>query len=311
MSVYRVFARLFPRSYRARLLTVVFVCTSLPMQGLVLWLLLNNNSEPERQILGTIIGLTATLVGTLVSLVLLYRLLEPLRYAADAMDAYYHEQRLPRLPEYGSDEMGRLMRGINRCLRGVDVGVRQLERHALEDPLTQALNRRGCEQTLQESVAAAAREQLPFVLLVVDLDNLKPINDEHGHSAGDRALIELVESARGWLGERDWIGRWGGDEFLVGIHDEMAPAKARVTAWLDRLAASNARDLPVHASAGCATWLAGQDAVGLYRQADAAMYEAKFSGGRCLVCHDPQRAAEAVAPAQFVAPARIRAAAAS
>ena len=82
MSLYRLLARLFPRSYRARLLTVVFVCTSLPMQALVVWLLLNGNSEPERQILGTTIGLLATFAGTLVSLFLLYHLLEPVRRAA-------------------------------------------------------------------------------------------------------------------------------------------------------------------------------------------------------------------------------------
>ena len=123
MSSYRFLARLFPRSYRARLLTVVFACTSLPMQALVVWLLLNGNAAPERQILGTTIGLLATFAGTVLSLVLLYRLLEPLRRAADAVDAYYHDQRLPCLPDAGPDEMGRLMRGINRCLRSVDAGV--------------------------------------------------------------------------------------------------------------------------------------------------------------------------------------------
>jgi len=286
MSVYRLLARLFPRSYRARLLAVVFVCTSLPMQALVVWLLLNGNSEPERQILGTMLGLLATLAGTLVSLFLVYKLLEPLRRAADAMDAYYHDQRLPRLPDAGPDEMGRLMRGINRCLRGVDAGVRQLERHALHDPLTEALNRRGCEQSLQESVALATRDNAPFALVVVDLDNLKPINDEHGHAAGDRALIRLVETARGWLGEGDWVGRWGGDEFLLGIHDDLGPARQRVTEWLAALGEPGGTGFPVNASAGCACFH-GQDAMTLYREADAAMYEAKFAGGNRLVCREP------------------------
>lgn len=286
MSVYRLLARLFPRSYRARLLTVVFVCTSLPMQVLVVWLLLNGNSEPERQILGTTIGLLATFAGTLLSLFLLYKLIEPLRHAADAVDAYYHDQRLPRLPEAGPDEMGRLMRGINRCLRGVDAGVRQLERHALHDPLTEALNRRGCEQALQDSVAAASRDRSPFLLIVVDLDNLKPINDEHGHAAGDRALIRLVETARQWLGERDWVGRWGGDEFLLGIHDDLEPARMRVVEWLASLADPEATGFPVFASAGCACYH-GQAATTLYREADAAMYEAKFAGGNAMVCREP------------------------
>ena len=286
MFLYRLLARLFPRSYRARLLTVVFACTSLPMQALVVWLLLNGNSEPERQILGTTVGLLATFAGTLVSLFLLYKLLEPLRRAADAVEAYYENQRLPLLPDAGPDEMGRLMRGINRCLRGVDVGVRQLERHALHDPLTEALNRRGCEQALRESVASAARHGIPFALVVVDLDNLKPINDEYGHEAGDMALIRLVESARARFGDGDWVGRWGGDEFLIGVHDELGPTRQRIHEWLDSLAAPGGVGFPVHASAGCAFYR-GQDAMTLYRQADAAMYEAKYAGGNALVCTEP------------------------
>jgi len=55
-----------------------------------------------------------------------------LRDAADALDAYYDEHVLPRLPELDDDEMGRLLRGINRCLYGIDAGVRKLERHALQ-----------------------------------------------------------------------------------------------------------------------------------------------------------------------------------
>ncbi|NEL80535.1 MAG: GGDEF domain-containing protein, partial [Xanthomonas perforans] len=111
---------------------------------------------------------------------------------------------------------GRLLRGINRSLRGIDAGMRDLKKHALFDPLTEALNRRGCEQAMRDSVTAAQREGWPFVLFVLDMDNLKPINDRFGHLAGDRVLVRLVESAYGWLGAQDWIGRWGGDEFLIG-----------------------------------------------------------------------------------------------
>ena len=105
---------------------------------------------------------------------------------------------------------------------------------------------------------------------------------------GDRALIRLVESARRHLGPRDWVGRWGGDEFLLGIHDELGPARHRVTEWLASLGHPAGTGFPVYASAGCACYH-GQDAMGLYREADAAMYEAKFAGGNSLVCHVPAR----------------------
>ena len=96
-------------------------------------------------------------------------------------------------------------------------------------------------------------------------------------------LVALVEGARGWLGERDWIGRWGGDEFLVGVHDTLPVANARVEGWLEQLSASD-RDVQVRASVGCAPYRPGEDAMRLYREADAAMYRAKAAGGRKLVC---------------------------
>ena len=286
MGFYRWSMRIFPRSFRAKLLAAVFCCTTLPVLVFAVWLLANNGADPDRLVTGSAIALTAIVVGGLIALLVMYQLLAPLRSAADALDDYYREQKLPWLPALGDDDMARLLRGINRCLRGIDAGLRKLERHAVEDPLTNAFNRRGCEQALADSMTLAANDRQPFVLLVVDLDNLKPINDEHGHAAGDRALIALVASARSCcLAENDWIGRWGGDEFLLGIHDDFDAAKARVQRWLEKLETSEHEGgLPVYVSAGCAHYRPGADMATLYRHADAAMYEAKFSGGRRLVC---------------------------
>lgn len=289
MKIYRGLTWIFPRSFRAKLMSVVIVCTTLPVSVFALWLMWNNGAPPEQLLWGTAVATAVTLTGAVGALFLIYQLLSPLRHAADALDAYYTEQQMPRLPECGDDEMGRLLRGLNRCLRGIDAGVRQLERHALEDPLTGAMNRRGCEQALAESVAAATADGLSFVLFVVDLDNLKTINDEYGHAAGDRALRELVGTASHCLQGREWIGRWGGDEFLLGLHDEVGSARQRVAAWLQALASPRDVGLPVYASAGCAEYHQ-HDAMHLYREADAAMYEAKFSGGQRLVCHSAARA---------------------
>ena len=84
----------------------------------------------------------------------------------------------------------------------------------------------------------------------------------------------------------DRVYRWGGDEFLIGIHDDLGPARQRVVEWLDSLADPAPIGFPVHASAGCACFR-DQTANALYREADAAMYEAKFGGGNALVCREP------------------------
>ena len=90
------------------------------------------------------------------------------------------------------------------------------------------MNRRGSERFLLHCVERAEHESSPLVLYVVDLDNLKPVNDEFGHAAGDQMLITLVEAARRSLGDDAKIGRWGGDEFLVCLHDPMPLANAKV-----------------------------------------------------------------------------------
>ncbi|WP_345293762.1 GGDEF domain-containing protein [Luteimonas vadosa] len=284
MRMYRWASRRILLSYETRLLAAVFGSCVIALAGVALWLLANGRVASDELVNAAALGLAGVVVGVLLSRLYLYRMLAPLRRAADAMDRYHRDQTLCWLPVVGNDDMARLLRGINRCLHGIDAGRRELERHAVEDPLTHALNRRGCERALADSMTLARNGRTPFVLLVVDLDNLKQINDEHGHAAGDLAIHSLVELARAsLLGEHDWIGRWGGDEFLIGLHDRLEPATARTNAWLEMLETRDGSRVPVHVSAGCAHYEAGVDMDGLYRLADSRMYEAKFSGGHRLV----------------------------
>lgn len=285
LGVYRALSRIFPRSFRAKLMAVVVCCTLLPVAAFALWLLFNNGADPQHLATGALLTLLITLVGAVVALFLLYQLLNPLRMMANVVEAYHREHRLPTLPEVGGDEVGLLMRGINCGLREIDDGMRELERVAHEDPLTHALSRRGSDRALSNCLDKA-RSGLPLTLYVLDVDNLKPVNDEHGHMAGDRMLIDLVTASRNWLQEPDWIGRWGGDEFLVCIHDHPPAATARIQGWLEELERMRSGDIPVRVSVGCAQYRPGMDAMQLYREADAAMYAAKARGGGALVCDD-------------------------
>jgi len=143
MRLYRGLARVFPRSFSAKLMTVVFIGVHVPLLVLLGWMAISGHYQ--RDTMWTVVGvvLGATLVGTAMAMMALYRLMAPLRQAADALEAYYDEQRLPHLPDLGHDEIGRLLRSINRNLHGVDAGLRDLRRSVLLDPLTHALNRRG------------------------------------------------------------------------------------------------------------------------------------------------------------------------
>jgi diguanylate cyclase (GGDEF)-like protein len=99
----------------------------------------------------------------------------------------------------------------------------QLKEASLTDPLTGLGNRRYMQQMLTEfmserSAAFAANPEATapsLVLMVIDLDYLKPINDQYGHLAGDRILIQVADILRDGCRAGDYVARWGGDEFVV------------------------------------------------------------------------------------------------
>src|SRR5262249_36853374 len=93
-----------------------------------------------------------------------------------------------------------------------------LQKTAITDPLTGVANRRCFDQQLARAVVASARDGPPLTLLFVDVDQLKGINDELGHGAGDAALRLVGECLARTCRSRDVVARWGGDEFAVLAH---------------------------------------------------------------------------------------------
>lgn len=91
----------------------------------------------------------------------------------------------------------------------------RLARQSLLDELTSVANRRGFFALAEQSIRVARRSEERLGLFFVDLDGLKRINDEHGHAAGDHALMQAAAILRTTFRESDVIGRVGGDEFLI------------------------------------------------------------------------------------------------
>jgi diguanylate cyclase (GGDEF)-like protein len=98
------------------------------------------------------------------------------------------------------------------------VTVRDVTAHvqrSLQDEMTGLPNRRGFLFLAQQHVKIARRQRRKMHLLFVDIDNLKGINDTHGHAVGDAWLVEVAQSLRVTFRVSDLFARWGGDEFLV------------------------------------------------------------------------------------------------
>jgi diguanylate cyclase (GGDEF)-like protein len=116
------------------------------------------------------------------------------------------------------ENLERLVRERTRELaahaQALELANRRLEEASFTDPLTGLGNRRSLKHTMPQLIANMPRGG-QLALMVADLDRLKPINDEHGHEAGDRVLTHVSRILLDCLHGRDAVARWGGDEFVV------------------------------------------------------------------------------------------------
>lgn len=159
----------------------------------------------------------------------------------------------------------------------------QLEFQAVTDPLTGLLNRRGFYQTVETALLRNERSEHATVLLYMDLDGFKRVNDSVGHDAGDRVLRWVSEQLELCLRSCDILGRLGGDEFVALLELEYPEQAAKLAEQLiERVSICQQVDgleVMLGVSIGIATFPdCGRDLSGLLRAADIAMYEAKRAG---------------------------------
>jgi len=151
---------------------------------------------------------------------------------------------------------------------------------AMRDALTGLANRRGIDREIAEAVAGKE----PFVIILIDVDHFKHINDVYGHPQGDRVLVEIGRMVGSRARARDVAGRWGGEEFLVLVRGAL-PCVAlaigeRYRASFAQLSIPGLGGQRVTASVGVAAFhpSEGFTADQVVAAADAALYEAKHSG---------------------------------
>jgi diguanylate cyclase len=158
------------------------------------------------------------------------------------------------------------------------------EREAMTDPLTAVHNRRALEQALARAASRAGRDSRPYSVLLIDVDGLKRLNDRQGHAAGDRGLRLIATAATQAVRGYDFVARYGGDEFVVVLHDggsDGARATAeRVRAKARQLLSSDAVLGGTTISIGVASWRPGLTPEDLLVEADKEMYAAKHARPR-------------------------------
>ena len=199
--------------------------------------------------------------------------------ATAEVDAFDPDMR--RLLDEICDTVGLALRQYDHRQALVQEQARQTYL-ALHDALTDLPNRRALDYHLERALARAARHEHLVAVGMLDLDDLKPINDRYGHAAGDRVLIEVARRLQDSLRSEDSVARVGGDEFVL-VFEDLA-SEDDLTGLLDRLWQSLQRpivigdsSINITVSLGVALYPNHAQANGeqLLRLADQAMYHVK------------------------------------
>lgn len=307
MKIYSRLAQLGPvrTTYAGKFALAAFVGVLMPLALFIAYLLFAR-ADLAAMYPVLVAVILACFMGFLGTLWLLRELLVPIDLTAETLRTYIDSRKLPDLPVHFPDRAGRLMEGTQYTLSQLHETINRLERVSDTDELTGIYNRRAGEKRLAEEVGRAERDLQTFQLAFFDINDFKAINDSEGHSAGDACISHVAALLQLNTRRGDWVARWGGDEFVVGLHRNRAlkMVMERIIKAIESTPCEIAvgEEKRVTVSCGVAEYRFGDGAAGVLADADKAMYAAKalsHADGRSHVCYrnelDIERPARATA----------------
>ncbi len=163
--------------------------------------------------------------------------------------------------------------------------------HSTIDYLTKILTR----EAMTDKINQALLNPRPFALLLIDIDNFKQFNDSYGHMYGDIVLVETASSIKKYIGNNGFVGRIGGDEFLVLLYvdndyDIVHAACSNIRKAINNVSNHNIKKASITATVGCAQYPAdGTTYDVLFKKTDKALYRGKRKGRNCFIIYDKNK----------------------
>jgi diguanylate cyclase (GGDEF)-like protein len=149
---------------------------------------------------------------------------------------------------------------------------------ATMDVLTRIPNRRATQAFLERELSRVQRNQGEFSVLLIDIDNFKHVNDSWGHAMGDDVLVQTAAILRSMIRKQDWVGRWGGEEFLMILPGPSEPGALAERVLLEVSRARYGEEMSafgITVSIGMTCSKGGDQIDQILNQADLALYQAK------------------------------------
>ncbi|WP_415894342.1 GGDEF domain-containing protein [Neptuniibacter sp. PT8_73] len=173
---------------------------------------------------------------------------------------------------------------ISQIMKSREKAIEKISYFANYDPLTDLYNRRHFFEELNQALSQAEDQETPLSLCVCDLDHFKQVNDTLGHLAGDNILTSFAEILRNNIRKGDFVGRFGGDEFVICFPDTTSEEAAEITERIRQcFQEANTLKSSVTSTFGIAELndLTRTDDM-LLEKADQALYKAKKNGRNCV-----------------------------
>ncbi|GBU26511.1 hypothetical protein R84B8_00021 [Treponema sp. R8-4-B8] len=224
----------------------------------------------------------------------------PDEYAEDPLIVQIHEE-LKKIIHKKGETLAVINDKLRKEVEHVEI-LKESNAHfkflASHDPLTGILNRRAFIEMAEIELATAAYLHVPCCLAMMDIDHFKSFNDTYGHLAGDEALRHAVKIVEAKLRKKDFMGRYGGEEFIFFFYDTDKETGLvvleRLRAYLSESPVSLVKGpVEIHASFGITEIEAGKSLENGYIQklihdADMALYAAKLAGRNRVVLFSPE-----------------------